>query len=85
MVVRVTSDVRVRGRGVRGAGGAGLKVTRDWEGMTGAGGRGVCGQQSESWCEQTEWPQWRVVGAWRVRLQRWQVRRWMRWFMAAQA
>lgn len=41
MLVRVTSDVRVRGRGVRGAGGAGLKVTRDWEGMTGGGGRGV--------------------------------------------
>jgi hypothetical protein len=29
MLVRVTSDVRVRGRVVRGAGGAGLNVTRD--------------------------------------------------------
>ena len=30
MLVRVTSEVRVRGRGaLRGAGGAGLKVTRD--------------------------------------------------------
>lgn len=85
MLVRVTSDVRVRGRGVRGAGGAGLKVTRDWEGMTGGGGRGVFGQQTDSWCEQMEWPQRRVVGALRVRLQRGHLRRWMSWFMTAQA
>ena len=29
MLVRVTSDVRVTGRDVMGAAGAGLKVTRD--------------------------------------------------------
>jgi hypothetical protein len=40
MLVRVTSEVRVKGRVAGGAGGAGLKVTRDWEGMLGAGGSG---------------------------------------------
>lgn len=56
MLVRVTSEVRVRGRVVRGAGGAGLNVTRDCDGMFGAGS-GFWGQQTAGWWEQMEWPQ----------------------------
>ena len=85
MLVRVTSEARVRERGVRDAGGAGLKVTRDCAGILGAGGIGFWGQQTAEWCEQMECPHCRVVGAERVRLQTGHVRRWMSWFMGGQA
>ena len=84
MLVRMTSEVRVRERAASGASGAGLKVTRDCAGISGTGRSGFWGQQTAEWWEQMEWPHCRVVGADRVRLQMEHVRRSMSWFMGAQ-